>query len=438
MDADVPATNPEDADVPATNPEDTTQLWSEVMAQMASTHQPRAKTLSSDEVESEESVAPSGVTKKTTDSYDSDFYEQILSAYGMSYLNEEIAPESLLEVHNIGTMIQLLRSNDEELDEQQQSLKTKALYLNKLDCWNKQHDCTRITNRFKSMVNRQVKEMDFLDYAKLSFFCEEEIPDPIPADGRLVPVRLAENVCIPAGNKLWKIPPLQGPTPKKPYSWDIRPDCSYGFSLQAFGRMSDTVEKHVVVHEKTAVCRYLSTEFKKSNIYTEKTAKNQLIIASSISLYNRFLLKNEARKNMPWSVDDYKQLRHYGFTFEGSEWKLYCTIPKSSTSEWKKLWCTEPELRGELPALSWVGCEMHEVASGNCRFVQDTRSLLSYLFSVHFWGLYTHAESCRKDIQELRDREKLKNQKLLGFDPDLDMFKMMTKLALGEGNKDGN
>ncbi|KAI0856575.1 hypothetical protein F4860DRAFT_528911 [Xylaria cubensis] len=418
------------SDVPSTNPEDTTQLWSEVMSQTASKRQPRAKTQQPSTTESDdgEYLTPSGVTNEenTASPYDSDFDEQVLPAYGMSYLNSKSQDTCLLELYDLQELDQLLESNDEELDEQQRSLKTKFESLTQLSCLKDQYDCERICRGYQHMIRIKELEPAFTTFALRGIFIGEDVQELDPTDERLVPVLLQTCVCKPGPNRLWKIPQLIGSKPKKPYLWDIRPDCLFAFSPQAFGRFnSKSIEMHVTVLRDVACCAYLSIIFKKSEICTAKTARNQLIVASTIALYNRFLLKCKAREVMKWSVGDYRQLRHYGIAIDAASWTLFCTVPK--TEEWDKLWYAEPKLcnNDKLPALSWKGTEMREIASGSCRHLSDTISLLSHLMSVHLWGLYTHAESCRKDIRELSY-------------PNMALLNKFKGLKLKKGNKDGD
>ncbi|KAI0865124.1 hypothetical protein F4860DRAFT_345295 [Xylaria cubensis] len=348
----------------------------------------------------------------------------------MSYVST-FDTESLLDLYNDDELCKLLQANDEELNEQQRSLRTNIRSSLEGQWWKKQHQWMRITREYYDMCARMMSEGEFKTYALQAIFCRQRIAHPFTADGKLVPVRLLEPDCKP--KHLWETPPLQGEEPEKTYLWNIHPDCSFAFSLQAFGPNSSfvNVQRHVVIFSALAICAYLSIEFKKPTTQTTRTIIHQLIVASTIALYNRYLLKSKVREGKKWSVADYKQLRHYGIMFEESIWTLFCTVPKTPLGD--KLWCTEtnstPKPCEELPALSWTGCEMLKIASGDCQHELGTKSLLSHLLSVHLWGLYTHAESCRKDIIELDN--------LPVPEDEAPLDERMQELELTEGGKNG-
>ncbi|KAI0552132.1 hypothetical protein F4679DRAFT_535992 [Xylaria curta] len=85
--------------------------------------------------------------------------------------------------------------------------------------------------------------------------------------------------------------------------------------MQAFNpSFPQAVGRYAVVF-KFAICPYLSIEFKKTPSQITKAALYQLIVASTIALYNRYRLKCKVCENKKWTVADYKQLRHYISSF---------------------------------------------------------------------------------------------------------------------------
>ncbi|KAI1738578.1 hypothetical protein F4680DRAFT_425514 [Xylaria scruposa] len=176
-------------------------------------------------------------------------------------------------------------------------------------------------------------------------------------------------------------PPRQDPEGKQ-YDWDIRPDCAYYLSLEAFdGILRQQVPSTFPTLYRQAFCSYLSIEFKKDN-QDIGTAKNQIAVASSISLYNRWCLKRNvlklSNKHGNWPEKDTDQLRHYCVMLAGSLWSVWCTTPKTYED--------------------WSGCTVSHMSSGDCGDPQSLVLFFTILNDIHFWGLTVHAESCVADV----------------------------------------
>lgn len=212
----------------------------------------------------------------------------------------------------------------------------------------------------------------FLDGPRHPWLPEEE------GEKCWLPVRMLQFVCKPPQDQ-WHPPPLIHPSTKR-YEWDIRPDCAYYVSLQAFkSNFRTDIQQHVLVVQHRAFSPYLTIEFKRDEC-SLATARYQVAVASAIALYNRYCLKARALQatRTEWSEKDKNQMRHYGITFTASSWNLWCTVPK-----------TFPE---------WTGCDMATIHSGNCCVLTDVEKLISAVNDIHYWGLEVHGKSCKADI----------------------------------------
>ena len=80
---------------------------------------------------------------------------------------------------------------------------------------------------------------------------------------------MLELVAKPNGHRLdrWEPPPIfQSEQNLKPYEFDIRPDCAYWLSLQAFNvEYASRVSQWAFVINRRITCLYLFIEFKKDD-----------------------------------------------------------------------------------------------------------------------------------------------------------------------------
>ncbi|KAF2003780.1 hypothetical protein P154DRAFT_572960 [Amniculicola lignicola CBS 123094] len=255
-------------------------------------------------------------------------------------------------------------------------------------------DMERIRTQYRSMGLYGSNEAEYSAYALRDIFVDEPLQPWLPeerGDEMWLPVRLLQFVQKPPDDK-WLAPPLLTPSQKR-YAWDIRPDCAYYVSLQAFqSGFRPNVRSHVAVRQKRAFCSYLTIEFKKADDDTIITARHQVATASAIALYNRYLLKLNAiaavngdknkleQEKREWHDSDKHQMRHYGITFTGSTWDLWCTVPKTLET--------------------WTGCIMSKIYSGDCSIHPGPARLVGIVNDIHYWGLHVHGRSCKNDIAD--------------------------------------
>ncbi|KAF2804512.1 uncharacterized protein BDZ99DRAFT_467519 [Mytilinidion resinicola] len=242
-------------------------------------------------------------------------------------------------------------------------------------------DTASIQREYKAMRVFDSNEAEHSAYALQDIFLDEPRHPWLPeedGDQRWLPVRMLQLVRkLPQDE--WLSPPLVD-SPRKRYEWDIRPDCAYHVSLQAFqSGFRPSVRKHVSIVQKRAFCPYLTIEFKRDE-ETLATARHQVAVASAMALYNRYRLKDCALQMSGgnWLEQDMNQMRHYGITFTGSTWDLWCTVPKTFET--------------------WTGCSMSAIYSGDCCILAGVEKLTSTINDIHYWGLMVHGKSCKADI----------------------------------------
>ena len=191
-----------------------------------------------------------------------------------------------------------------------------------------------------------------------------------------------------APSSKWCPPPViisQGtPDPCTEYEFDLRPDCAFWLSLQAFNQdYVSQLQAKVFVMKKRMTCPYLTIEFKKDDAL-EEAAINHVASAAALALYNRFLLREKTigiLHRRRWTEPLVKTLRHYGITWTGSEFDIWCVVPVL-TSEFE-----------------WAGCTMTKLYHGDCMNTASVRELINWLNEIHCWGLTVHGPRCEKDIK---------------------------------------
>ncbi|KAI1173399.1 hypothetical protein F4777DRAFT_557945 [Nemania sp. FL0916] len=376
------------SDVAPTDPEHITRLWEAVMSHLDHTVSLRGEKTGSIPVS--ESVASTSTPASTyrrrqtpptsvsgrakrerllaAKVTDADFPESVLEPYGITIRQAGIKKD----LQKFFDIMDLPNEPKERL------CAYKGLFPH--DVWldpNIQH----MNREYKAMQTLGSNEAEYYTYALRYIFPDTPYHASLPweeTEKRWLPVRLLQFVCKPPQNQ-WHAPPNISPLTKR-YEWDIRPDCAYYLSLQAFksGLRSD-VQEHTSVAQKRAFCPYLTIEFNRDE-NNLATARHQVAIASAMALYNRYRLKDTAlRMNKNgWSDEHKNQMRHYGITFAASNWKLWCTVPK-----------TFPE---------WTGCTMLTIHSGDCCIPKDAEKLVTAINDNHYWGLQIHGKSCKSDV----------------------------------------
>ncbi|KAI1272450.1 hypothetical protein F5Y07DRAFT_302183 [Xylaria sp. FL0933] len=362
-------------DIAATNSKDTARLWKSVMTYLDDTKSSRGKRATPSATESVTSLstsssatAPRKAGAKVTDA---DFMESVLEPYGITI--QKGTAQDLSKHFGI----------TESLSDSSSRLKT---YKEKftLSVW-LEPNIEAIQQEYAAMKMDSCNESEYSTFALSNLFRNEPRLPVLPeesGDQRWLPIRTVQLVRDPTPDGWLSPPPIPGRKPPKRYDWDIRTDCTYHVSVQAFQPgFRALVEEHTSVVQQRAFCPYLTVEFKKDE-QDLNTAYYRVAVASAISLYNRFRLKSvmlgASRDKDSWSEEDKSQMRHYGITFTESSWKLWCTRPK-----------TFPE---------WTGCVMSSIHTGNCCSLAGTQKLVDIINDIHYWGLEVHGKSCKADI----------------------------------------
>jgi hypothetical protein len=239
-------------------------------------------------------------------------------------------------------------------------------------------------DEYNCMVRNRMCEAEFASFGKERLLKGEPRHHKFPKDRKYRLQRMIELVTKPGTAVNWQEPPIQSPhAGPRLYGFDIRPDCAYWLSLQAFNKdWRDRVEDHILVMYDRVTCPYFTIKFKRDDC-GEDTAENQVAVAGAIALYNRFLLRfthlQEAKKKK--DVSEIACLRHYGATFAGSSYVL---------------WCIVPDLREDG---SWEGCTMSRIFRGKCHTEQGLRSFIHWLNEIHAWGLTKYGKACQRDVK---------------------------------------
>jgi hypothetical protein len=239
-----------------------------------------------------------------------------------------------------------------------------------------------IVREYRNMREYSLNEAEHATYA-IETLLKREIRDAqLPETRHWMAERMIQLVAKP--EKLWEQPPVLDKTvAHRPYNFDIRPDCSYWISLQAFNpEYRETVGEYVSVRKDRILCPYLTIEFKKDDS-TLRKARNQVAVASALALYNRWKLKKDrldaAKK--PWSERHEKVLKHYGITFTGRDFEF---------------WCIEPTLDSQG---YWMGCRMYRLAQHSCKLSIGVSRFVNWINEIHRWALTVHGPSCERDIK---------------------------------------
>jgi hypothetical protein len=251
---------------------------------------------------------------------------------------------------------------------------------------------TDIMREYECMSQDQMCEAEFASYALQTILkLDPRIPFSQQAEeGRYWKTERRIELVTKPGSKRWICPPTVGKghtdssgVPAAEYAFDLRPDCAYWLSLQAFSQVYKVqIGQHTYVINRKITCPYLTIEFKR-DASEETAASNQVAAAGALALYNRFRLREQSLKlaKQKWSQDQLKSLRHYGMTFGGADYMIWC-IRASLTKNYQ-----------------WAGCRMESVFLGNCTLVDDVRALIDWVNEIHCWGLTVHGPECQNDVK---------------------------------------
>jgi hypothetical protein len=244
----------------------------------------------------------------------------------------------------------------------------------------------RIEREYDCMTQRGLCEAEFASYAKENLLIQQPRYVKLPEDRRWRAERMLELVVKPEPNSQWEVPPpLEEDGTVKGYAFDIRPDCSYWLSLQAFNReYLSQVKEYVKVMYRTVACPYFTIEFKRDED-GRTAAENQVAAAGALALYNRYRLKRlgiSRRSNTRWRSKDLLHLKHYALTFTGANYTFWCLVPEI-----------------DLTHGQWRGCVMKRIFQSDADFKNGVRSLVGWLNEIHFWGLRVYGPACEMDIK---------------------------------------
>ena len=245
-----------------------------------------------------------------------------------------------------------------------------------------------VTRKYTTMEDAGLNEAEFASYAKETLLKRDPRASQMTQARRWQTERMLEFTAKP-GRHTWLAPPLVGedftnlgPTITN-YAFDLRPDCAYWLSLQAFdaGYMIQ-VQEWTFVAKRRVTCSYLTIEFKKDD-FDEDSAINQVAAASALALYNRFLLRKASLKasGKAWTFKRTKALKHYGLTFTGA---MYC------------IWCISTTPTEDF---EWGGCRMDRVHLGSCALAPSVCDLVDWLNEIYCWGLNVYGPKCEKDLK---------------------------------------
>lgn len=250
-----------------------------------------------------------------------------------------------------------------------------------------------ILREYDCMTERGLCEAEFASYAREKLLKREDrIRFREQDDHRRGwrAERMIELVAKPDPDGAWIPPPLVGnhfvslgDSSYTNYGFDLRPDCAYWLSLQAFSpAYKSYVGEHTFVLKDTITCPYLTIEFKRDNS-GHQVAVNQVAAASALALYSRFLLRKnslELRKQK-WDLQHVEPLKHYGITFMGPQYNV---------------WCTRVQVTKKF---QWNGCATERVCQGNCRIAHGVRDLIDWINEIHCWGLTINGPECQNDVK---------------------------------------
>ena len=246
-----------------------------------------------------------------------------------------------------------------------------------------------ITEEYQCMKDEELAEDEFADYARTKFLrTDRRVFRPSKHPRGWMTRRMIGLVAKP-NQKFWEMPPLIGDAPTMDaatyinYEIDLRPDSSYWLSLQGLNPFyREYARDWAFVVNHRIFGSYFTIEFKKHDKGLE-CAENQVAAAGSLSLYNRFRLKQRALESAGhgWKAKDTQKIRHYGMTMTGVFYTIWYIIPVLT------------------PENQWNGCQMRRLSHGACTSDLSVRNLIHWLNEIHYWGLTVHAPECERDIK---------------------------------------
>lgn len=257
--------------------------------------------------------------------------------------------------------------------------------------WVENDECSaaEIARDYEVMCRRGLCEEEFASYAKETLLKRDRLLNDGAEKVRSWRTqRMLQLIAKPKKDTHWEAPPLIDEPPSaldqaaSDYTFDLRPDCSYWLSLQAFNAdYQSHIECWAHLMYRELAFPYFTVEFKKDN-YAEGGCKSQVAAAASVALYNRYLLRlvRLEKQKLPWTKKLIKVPRHYGLTVKGDEYTI---------------WSITPTLSG----YQWAGCSMEAIGHGYCTRAPDVHGLIDWINEIHCWGLTSHGPRCENDVK---------------------------------------
>ncbi|KAK4994548.1 hypothetical protein LTR66_005437, partial [Elasticomyces elasticus] len=249
-----------------------------------------------------------------------------------------------------------------------------------------------VIREYDSMNDYKVCGAEYAQYAVETLLKREVRNHRLPSTRTWMTERMIQLVA--KADTLWEQPPILNPDVAwRRYAFDIRPDCFYWMSLQAFNPdYRKTVEVLVFVKQTRILCPYLTIESKKVDSSALK-ARNQVAAAAAIALYNRWKLKERRLHTTgePRSEKHTSVLRHYGLTFTGNVYEFWCITPNPSHASASQTSSPPPPpttlQSSNAPTSNWTGCHMRRVQRNACDTIAGVRELVDWINEIHRWGL---------------------------------------------------
>ena len=267
-----------------------------------------------------------------------------------------------------------------------------------------------ISRHYSFMEKMRLSEDQFATYAKQNFFKCEEWELNLPHDRLWRGERIDTFVNPAEPAERWCAPPLllTQQAAGDGYRWDVRPDCAYWLSNRGFNEdYAEAIPGCCFVYRGWTSNPYFTVEFKK-NDWKPGVAATQLLTAAAIALYNRYELRAQAKDDVAGAAG----LRHYGVTFEGSQFVVYVVMPTPATNDSlasidvdalrPRIWPAEASRSAggaEMHTSSWHGCGMRRLAQGDCTVPRDVQRLANWINEIHRWGITKYAQSVQRDIK---------------------------------------
>ena len=308
--------------------------------------------------------------------YDMEFETEILAPRGIT---RECEPSIRAEAH---FNVDKPKGNRSAYYSQTQGAVASLLWLEVDD--STVHTLMRVYACYES---ENLCEAEYASYAKETLFKMDPFAI-VPGEARQWRARrMIELVAKPHAADFWHEPPIVQDASEPSvavYDFDIRPDCSYWLSVQAFNpSYVNQIREWCFVMKRKMTCPYLTIEFEKDDARKD-AAENQVAAAGSMALYNLFRLKQECNKRArtTWTKEQLKNIKHYGVTMNGASYHI---------------WCLEPKV---TPSFEWLGINMTRVCQGHCASQsRDVENLLDWINEIHCWGLTVHGPECQNDVK---------------------------------------